>query len=283
MTGYSPTVRRRRLSAALRQARQQANLRADVVARQLGWQASKVTRIERNEWRLPSVSDVTDLMDVYGITDEAVRQALIRLAREARQRGWWEEFGDVLGGTLAEFEAEATSIRTFEALLVPGLLQTAEYAAAVFRGGMVVDEAIIARRVQARLARQQILERANPPTLWVVIDEAALRKHVGGPAVMRDQIHHLVEVAARPNIAIQVLPDAAGAHAAMTGPFAILSYATLEDADLVYIETGATGDLYLETTQEVERYRLKYDHVCASALSADASVAYLQDLVEQLK
>lgn len=281
--GHSPTVRRRRLSAALRQAREQAGLTADAAAKQIGWPASKVTRIERNEWRRPTVSDVTDLLDVYGVTDDAKRQAMSALARQARERGWWEEFRDELGGSLVEFETEASQIRTFEALLVPGLLQTADYARAVFIGGQVLDPVTVERRVQARMARQQILERDYPPTLWVVIDEAALVKHVGGPATMREQLRHLATMAARPNIGIQVLPNAVGAHAAMTGPFAILSYPNADDADLVYVETGADGDLYLEGPQEVERYTLRYDHVRASALSADISAAYLVDLARQLK
>ncbi|MER5645523.1 helix-turn-helix transcriptional regulator [Streptosporangium sp. NPDC002524] len=281
---YSPTVRRRRLSAALRRAREEANLTADAAAKLLRWPASKVTRIERNEWRRPTVSDVTDLLDIYGVTDGAVRLAMTTLARQARERGWWEgEMKAELGGSLVEFETEASRIRTFQALLVPGLLQTADYARAVFRGGMVLDETMVERRVQARLARQRILERDQPPVFWAVIDEAALAKHVGGPATMREQLRHLIEMAARPNIGIQVLPNVVGAHAAMTGSFVILAYATPDDSELVYIETGASGDLYIESPEEIERYTLKYDHVRASALSADASVSYLADLVEQLK
>lgn len=284
MTTYSPTVRRRRLSAALRRAREDAGITADAAAKQLGWPASKVTRIERNEWRRPTVSDVTDLLDVYGVTDGAVRQAMTMLARQARERGWWEgELKAELGGSLVEFETEASQIRMFQALLVPGLLQTAAYARAVFKGGMVLDEDVIDRHVQARLARQQVLKRDNPPIVWAVIDEAALVKHVGGPAVMRDQLHHLIEVAAHPNVGIQVLPNAVGAHASMTGPFTILSYATPDDPELVYIETGAKGDLYIESPEEVKHYTVKYDHLRASAISADASVAYLTDMIKQIK
>lgn len=284
MTTYSPTVRRRRLSAALRRAREDAGITADAAAKQLGWPASKVTRIERNEWRRPTVSDVTDLLDVYGVTDGAVRQAMTMLARQARERGWWEgELKAELGGSLVEFETEASQIRMFQALLIPGLLQTAAYARAVFKGGMVLDGDVIDRHVQARLARQQVLKRDNPPIVWAVIDEAALVKHVGGPAVMRDQLHHLIEVAAHPNVGIQVLPNAVGAHASMTGPFTILSYATPDDPELVYIETGAKGDLYIESPEEVKHYTVKYDHLRASAISADASVAYLTDMIKQIK
>lgn len=274
---YSPTVRRRRLSAALRQFRTQAGMNAEEVARRLEWAPSKVTRIERNEWRLPSVRDVRDLLDVYGVEDQAQRDAILALTRQARQRGWWEEYKDVLGGAMPGFEAEAAAILTYEALLVPGLLQTPAYAAAVFRGGQVVDDDLVGRRVEARLARQQILERDDPPKLWAVIDEAALVKHVGGVEVMREQIHHIIALASRPNIAVQVLPNAVGAHAAMENAFRILQFSAPEDPTLVHVET-ITGDLFIEEPDQVSSYTLVYDHVRASALSADASVTYLEDL-----
>lgn len=277
---HSPTVKRRRLSIALRNLRDDAGLTADEVATRLGWQGSKVTRIERNQWKLPSGDDVRDLLDVYGVTDEATRQAMVTLAREARMRGWWEEYKDVLGGSLPEFEAEACEIHTYQALYVPGLLQTPEYAAAIFKAGQVLDDAHIQRRVTARMARQQILERANPPMIWAVIDEAALTKHVGGVDAMRDQLRHLRDMAERPNITVQVLPDTVGAHAGMNGPFTILVYASPDDPMLVYIEMGPAGDLYLEQQEEVARYRLKCYQVRASALSEEDSAAYLEKLIK---
>jgi transcriptional regulator with XRE-family HTH domain len=283
MTTYSPTVRRRRLSALLRHYREQTGKRADEVARILEWTPSKVTRIERNEWKLPSVGDVKYLLDVYGVTDPVEREAVLKLAREARQRGWWEEYKDVFaGGSLPEFEAEAQRILTYKTLLIPGLLQTADYARAVFRGGMVVEDELVERRVEARLERQRILNQDAPPHLWAVIDEAALVKHVGGVETMRAQIHHVIEMAARSNIAVQVLPHAVGAHAAMENSFTILEFGNTEDPSLVYIEM-LTGDAYLEMPDQVSRYTLAYDHVRASALSVDASVAYLADLADQLK
>ncbi|MFC5946426.1 Scr1 family TA system antitoxin-like transcriptional regulator, partial [Micromonospora harpali] len=173
---YSPTVRRRRLSNALRQFRETAGLDSKEAARRLGWQPSKVTRIERDEWRRPTINDVMDLLDVYGVTDETRRQAIIALARESRRRGWWEEeFKDILGGALVGLEWEASEIQTFEAMLIPGLLQTADYARAVFKGGRVMERGDIERLTEARLARQRILDREDPPSFWAVIDEAALR------------------------------------------------------------------------------------------------------------
>ncbi|WP_225878410.1 helix-turn-helix domain-containing protein [Spongiactinospora rosea] len=281
---YSPTVRRRRLSSLLRRLRQDAGLHADEVARRLEWTASKLTRMERNEWKLPSVRDVRDLLDVYGVTDPSLREAVIALAREARQRGWWEEYKDVfLVGALPEFETEASEIRAFQALLVPGLLQTPDYAAAVFRGGgRAIDDAKVRRRVEARMARQQIFERNDPPVFRAVIDEAALAKHVGGADVMRKQILHIADMATRSHIDVHVVPNGMGAHAALDNPFTILRFATPEDPSLVHVGTVA-GDLFLEKTDDVRSYTLAYDHVRASALSADASLAYLAELADRFR
>ncbi|MEV5412688.1 helix-turn-helix transcriptional regulator [Thermopolyspora sp. NPDC052614] len=281
---YSPTVRRRRLSLALLQFRRDAGLRAEEAARRLGWQASKITRIERNEWRRPNLSDVLDLLDAYEVTDESTRQAIITLTREARKRGWWEEtqYRDILGAALIGLEWEASEIRTFETVLVPGLFQTRDYAAAVFRAGRVMDEQEVQRQVEARLTRQQLLDRDDPPAFWVIIDEAALRKHVGGPEVMRGQLRHLRALAERPNIGLQVLPDTAGAHMSMNGPFTILDYRDDRDLSIVYVEVGRPGDLFLEAPEDVGHYRRKYEYLQGSALSVEESAAYLDKLMNLL-
>ncbi len=278
---HSPTVRRRRLSKALRRFREEAGLTADEVARALDWAGSKVTRIERNEWRRPSVRDVRDMLRLYGIDDAATIDAMEALAREARQHGWWEEYKDVLGGALPEFEAEASEIHTIQTLIVPGLLQTPEYATAVFRGGQVVDAAGIQRRVAARMSRQRSRDRADQPTFWAVIDEAALRKKVGGVATMQDQLRHLRTMAERPNITIQVLTDDAGAHASMSGPCTILTFRAEDDPALVYIETAA-GELFLEQPGDVARYADRCNHVRASALPEERSAAYLDRLIKHI-
>ncbi|MDF5758782.1 helix-turn-helix transcriptional regulator [Spongiactinospora sp. TRM90649] len=281
---YSPTVRRRRLSNALKQFREAANMDSKEAAKRLGWQPSKVTRIERDEWRRPTVNDVMDLLDIYEVTDEATCNAMITLARESRRRGWWEEeYKDILGGALVGLEWEANDIEAFELALIPGLLQTADYATAVFKGGRVSEPAPIQRMVEARLARQRILTRENPPMFWAVIDEAALRKHVGGPAVMREQLHHLCRMAERPNIGIQVLLDTVGAHTAMTCGFTILDYEAPEDPTIIYVEAGAAGDLFLEKPEAVAAYRDSYGYLRASALSVEASAAYIEGLAKQLK
>jgi hypothetical protein len=150
----------------------------------------------------------------------------------------------------------------------------------MFKGGRVLEDAQIRRRVEARLARQAVLRDATPPSLWAVIDEAALTKTVGGPSVMQEQLRHLIEMCAEPNINVQVLPNSAGAHAAMDGAFTILDFPDQSDASIVYLET-ATSDLYLETPEELERYKLIFDLIRSSALSPDSSLAYLTNLLDR--
>jgi transcriptional regulator with XRE-family HTH domain len=275
----SPTVRKRRLSLALRQLRHDAGLTAVEVARHLSWPQSKITRIENNQWKRPSVRDVGDLLDIYGVTDDRVRQDLISLALEGRQTGWWAEYGDVFMGNLPGLEAEASRIRTFEGLVIPGLLQTPGYAEAICIGGppaLGAQRASVERRVEARMARQRILADVE---LHAVIDEAALRKHVGGRAVMREQLARIVELAARPNVDIQVMPNSAGAHYSLGSSFVILDFE--DDPSAVYVETVASGS-YLEEKVQVEHYMLIYDAVTESALSGDEAVAFIGEIIRQL-
>jgi transcriptional regulator with XRE-family HTH domain len=274
MTG-SPTVKRRRLSQELRLLRLLAGFNVTEAARRLEWDASKVTRMERGQWRLPSVHDVRLLLDLYGVTEESRREVMVTLAREARQRGWWEKYQDVFQSSLPDFESGASVLRTYEIVLIPGLLQTEEYARAIWRAGRVMDEALIDRHVAARLARQRLLTREDPPSMIALIDEAALRKQVGGGNVMKAQIRRLAELAARPNITIQIVPDAAGAHPALEGAFVILDFP--EDPSLVYTVT-TTESVWLEKPEDYERYGLIFSHVMASALSPDESVRHLTSL-----
>ncbi|WP_326644453.1 helix-turn-helix domain-containing protein [Streptosporangium sp. NBC_01755] len=280
MTSNSPTVKRRKLSQTLRQLRKEAGFSVTEAGRRLEWDASKVSRMERNEWRLPSVHDIRLLLDLYGITDEDQREAMITLARESRQRGWWEKYQDVFRGSLPDFESGASSIRTWQIVLIPGLLQTEGYVRALWRAARVLDETLVERHVQARLTRQEILFRENPPTLLALIDEAALRKSIGGAEVMREQISHLIEMAARPNIIIRIVPDSAGAHPALEGSFVILDFPS--DPSLIYTVT-ATESLWLEQPLEYQRYTIILDYVMGLALSPDESVQHMAKLVEQLK
>ena len=277
ITTYSPTIKRRRLSDRLRELREAKALTATEAAKRLGWDPSKVARLERYRWKLPSARDVGDMLDLYGVTGEGERQELLTLAKEARQRGWWEAYSDVFTSSLPDFEAGASAIRTYEALLVPGLLQTAAYARAVWLAGRVLEEAAVDRQVQGRIARQQILDRDDPVRLVTLIDEAALLKLVGGPEVMAEQIRHLIAMAARPEITIRVVPNSVGAHAGLNGSFAILDFA--EYPSLVYSAT-ATDLLWQERQTDYQRYTLIFDDVSNLALSAEESVRHMGRLVD---
>ncbi|QYC40223.1 hypothetical protein Nocox_13025 [Nonomuraea coxensis DSM 45129] len=277
----SPTVRRRRLSAELVRLREQAGLSVEEAGRRLEWSRGRLNKMEANKWTRPDLGNIRALLDLYSVSDQAQREAILALARQSREKGWWAKYQDIWRGSLPGFEAEASMISTYENLRVPGLFQTADYATAIFRGSQVLGDDQIHRRVEARLARQGVLHGEAPPTLWTVIDEAALTKAVGGPSVMRNQLQHIVEVASRPNVFVQVLPDSVGAHAAMDGPFTILDFPEQGDQSLVYIET-ATSDLYLEAREELARYRLIFDLIRSSALSPDSSMTYLAKLIERL-
>ncbi|MEU4410601.1 helix-turn-helix transcriptional regulator [Streptosporangium sp. NPDC023963] len=281
MTG-SPTIKRRRLSAELIRLREQAGLTHDEVARRLEWSRGRLTHMEQNKWVLPDIGNVRLLLDLYNVVDPAVREAILDLARQSRERGWWAKYKDVFGGSLPGFEAEATQIRTIELVTIPGLLQTADYATAIFQAGQVLDQTAVQRRVEARLARQAILSRDNPPQIWAVIDEAALRKMVGGPKVMAEQLGHLADMAMRPNIAVQVLPDSIGAHAAMGSGFVILDFAGDLDPSIVYLETP-TDNLFLERPEEIQAYTLTFNRVVAAALTVEESVRYVAALADQLR
>lgn len=274
---YSPSVRRRRLSALLRQLREERGLRIDDVNKRLEWASGKLSRMERNEWKRPSIRDMQDLAGVYQLGDE-MKDALVSLAREARTRGWWVDYKDILRGGLADFEGGASMIRSYESIIIPGLLQTPQYASAILRGGRLLADEEITRKVAARMQRQSILDQDNPPRLWVVIDEAALAKSVGGREVMQQQIRHLIEMAERPNVDVQVVRNEVGSHAAMDGAFVILDFPTPEDLPLAYIET-ATEDLYVENPEAIQQYVSIFGHTCGVADSPEDTAVFLRSLL----
>lgn len=280
----SPTARARRLRYELRRLREEAGLTHSEVAHRLEWSPSKLSRIETGQSRV-NTGDVADLLGVYGISDETSREALIQLAREARRRGWWTRYTDVLGsGTYIGLEAEASAIHTFESQFVPGLLQTEDYARAVISDGQVrPDPEDVERRVTARMARKELFTRPEPPELWAVLDESVILRPVGGPAVMRDQLRHLIEVSTRPNatVTLQILPLSTGAHPGMNGPFVILRFQNPKDPPMVHLET-ATDGLYLEEPPDVERYTLRFNHLVARALGPNESRAMIAGLAERM-
>ena len=280
----SPTARARRLRHELRRLREEAGLTHGEVAHRLEWSPSKLSRIENGQSRV-NTGDVADLLAVYGVSDAATREALIQLAREARRRGWWTRYTDVLGsGTYIGLEAEASAIHTFESQFVPGLLQTEDYARAVISGGQVrPDPEAVERRVAARMARQELFTRPEPPEIWAVLDESVILRPVGGPDVMRDQLRHLIEVSTRTNpvVTLQILPLSTGAHPGMSGSFVILSFQNPKDPPMIYLET-ATDGLYLEEPPDIERYTLRFNHLVARALGPNESRAMITGLAEQM-
>lgn len=273
--GNSPTVRRRRLAAELRRLREKAQLTIEDVAEKLQCSSSKISRIETEHVGV-SPKDARELLKLYGVPDDQL-EALVQLSREARKKGWWHAYHEVFTGAFVGLEAEASSFRAYQALLVPGLLQTTDYMRAVIRAARPeATTAQVDKRVQARLARQQLLVEPDPPRYWAIVDEAVLCRSVGGARVMREQLNRLVERAALPHVTIQVLPFASGAHAGMEGPFLILGFPEQADPDVVFVENTTVG-LYLEEPPEILRYTLMFDHLRAAALSPDESLVRITE------
>jgi transcriptional regulator with XRE-family HTH domain len=270
-----PTARLRRLAAELRRLRSGAELSREDVAAQTGINKATLYRIETAKAR-PQARTLRALLDLYQV-DEAKREELAVLLREANQQGWLQTFEGELPDRYSAFigfESEAAKILTYEALLIPGLLQTEDYARAVIRGMLpqATDDEVEAR-VTARMQRQQVLE-GDQLRFWVVIDEAALRRSVGNTTVLKAQIEHLQKIARRPNVTLQVLPFDAGPHPALLGAFITLKFGDIGAPDMVYIESEA-GDLFLDDESTSERYNATFEHLRATALSPTASVDFL--------
>lgn len=268
--GHSPTVRRRRLAAELRRLREKAQLTIEDVAEKLECSTSKISRIETEHVGV-TPKDARELLKLYGVPDDQL-EALVQLSKEARKKGWWHAYNEVFTGAFVGLEAEASSLRAYQALLVPGLMQTQDYMRAVIRAARPdATAAQVDKRVKARLARQQLITETDPPSYWAVIDEAVLCRSVGGGDVMRSQLEWLAARATLPHVTIQVLPFAAGAHAGMEGPFLILGFPEQADPDVVYVDNTTAG-IYLEEPAEILRYTLMFDHLRAAAMSPDESL-----------
>jgi transcriptional regulator with XRE-family HTH domain len=279
----SPTVKRRRLAAELRAMREQAAMTIEAVARQLEWSTAKISRIE-NARTSVMPRDVKYLLRVYGIPEGSeVFQTLTTLARESRQKGWWQSFGDAVPeefSTYVGLEASVSSLRTYEAEYIPGLLQTEDYARAVIRASMLTAPAeSVDQHVAVRMARQERLGSDDAPALWAVLNEAVIRRVVGGVPVMREQLGRLLEAAESPAVTLQVLPFTAGAHPGMDGAFMILQFPG--DPDVVYIHYH-TGTIYLEKGADTGAYSLMFDHLRAAALAPDASRALITRVQDEL-
>ena len=281
----SPTVKRRRLAAELRHLREAAGLTIDEVAERLEWSTAKISRIENARVSvLPR--DVKFLLTVYGLTEtDDPWDVLTSLARESRQKGWWQQYGEAVPDWFEVYvglEAEATTIWEYDAEFVPGVLQTKEYARAVHRAQLMTATADeIDRLVSVRLARQELLTSDDAPQLWLVLNEAVIRRAVGGRDTMRAQLERLIEASNLPNVTLQIVPFSAGAHPAMDGSFNLLSFRDPTDPNIVYIEYH-TGALYLEKPADVTRYSLMFDHLRAAALPVDASRDNMARVAEEL-
>jgi transcriptional regulator with XRE-family HTH domain len=281
---HSPTVRRRQLIAELKRLREASGLTQEEVAERLDWHATKVFRIETGRTG-PHPNDVRVMLDVYGLTDREQREALVQLAKDARQHGWWYSYRDVLASRYEMYiglESEASTIRNFQLAVIPGLVQTPDYARALVRGGRFeLDADAVDRLVEVRLTRQQLLTKPDRPRFWVILDEAAIRRTIGGAEVMRAQLDYLNEVAGQSKTTVQVVPYGAGAHPGTTGSFVVLGFPAPADPDVVYLETIG-GNLYVDKPEEVQLYAAAFDQLRAVALSPDDTRAMLRAVSRDL-
>ncbi|WP_181806614.1 helix-turn-helix domain-containing protein [Streptomyces shenzhenensis] len=280
-----PAVRRRKLGAELRTLRTGAGLTSGEAARLVGWHQSKVSRIETGASGVKP-ADVRLLLDAYGVVEGQLRELLLVLAGSEDTAGrhhWWHAYRGVLPPAYRDFislESQAGAMRTLETLVVPGLLQTPEYARAVTRAAVDRrDDEALDTLVEVRLARQDVLHSDPPLELNAVLDEAVLRREVGGPGVMARQLARLVEAARLPQVRLQVLPFAAGAHIGITGPFVIFSFPSTSDLDVVVIDQ-LTSSLYLERKEDLQAYTEAFDTLRIHALSPEDSLDYIAAIAD---
>jgi hypothetical protein len=272
------------LGAQLRRLRESQGITRDAAGYHIRGSESKISRLELGRVGFKR-RDVEDLLSFYGVTDDAERAPLLDLAREANLPGWWQSYSDVLPGWFQQFvdlEEAAEQIRTYEVQFVPGLFQTEDYARAVITSQRGVPPAVVERRVRVRMARQEaLLARADPPKLWVVVDEAALRRPIGGPKVMRTQLEHLVAMTARQNVSLQVMPFAFGGHAAEGGAFSILRFRENDLPDVVYVEQLG-GAVYMDKREDVERYWDVMTRLSIDSSKPAETTTILTDLIEKV-
>ena len=279
MAGRSPKVRRRRLGIELRQLREGAQYTIEQVAARLEVSDSKISRIENGQVGA-TPRDVRDMAALYGVTGQRMEN-LMQLARETREKPWWHEYGDLVID-YAAYEAEASSILLFSPMLVPGLLQTADYARAIIRAiHFDMPPEKVERLVEFRMKRQTLLTEPNAPTLWAVIDEAVLCRMIGGTKVMHQQIKNLIEVASMPNVTLQVLPFSGGAHAGLDGPFYVIRFFEPTDRDMIYFE-HTRWEHYLDDPETIKVHLSLFDHIRAAALKPDDSIKRLIDRADEL-
>ena len=279
--GTGPTVRRMLIGARLRQLRIERGLSREAAGQAIRASEWKIHRLEHGQVGFKD-RDVMDLLGFYGVSDPEEVATIVTLAREANAPGWWHSYGDVLPPwfrAYVDLESAATLIRTYEGQLVPGLLQTEDYAHALMRGALFdASPEETQRRITLRVRRQEVLTRPGGPRLWAVLDEAALRRRVGSPKVMRAQVERLIEATKLPHVILQVLPFGAGAHPAMAGAFSLLRFAEEELPDVVYVEHLSSA-LYLDRRDDVEQYLHVMEDLCVRAEPPNRTVETLSEIV----
>jgi hypothetical protein len=279
--GLGPTVPRMLLGIQLHRFREAAGVSPEAAGFEIRASRSKISRMENGRVRFKE-RDVTDLLTLYGVTDAKTRDGMVTLVRQANAPGWWSVYGDIMADWFEAYvglEMAASVIRTFELQFVHGLFQTEEYARAVtLLGHTTASAEEIDRRVNMRLKRQDLLTGAEPPQVWSVIDEGALRRPVGGAAVMQAQLKRLIEVTAMRHVTVQVVPFSRGGHAAAGGSFTVLRFGEPEVPDVVYIEQ-LTSALYLDKREDVDHYMEVMNHLSTEALTPAASARFLAEII----
>ena len=281
--GRGPTVRRMLVGSKLRRLRTDIGLSREEAAQAIRASEWKIHRLENGQVGFKE-RDLVDLLARYGVSDPDEIDELLTMAREANTPGWWQHYGDVLPQwfrTYVDLESAAALIRTYEGQFVPGLLQTDDYMRAVIHDASLESSEEVGRRVRLRMARQTLLTREHPPRLWAVVDEAALRRPVGGPGVMRGQLERLLDAAKLPNVTLQILPFDTGAHPAMVGSFSILRFPDRELPDVVYLEQ-LTNAVYLDKRAEVERYLDVMELLCVDSQPPAKTVDVLTKILHKL-
>ncbi|MGH8931871.1 MAG: helix-turn-helix domain-containing protein [Egibacteraceae bacterium] len=281
--GGGPTVLRILLGAQLRRLREAMGLTREAAGYTIRASESKMSRLELGRVSFKE-RDVADLLILYGVTDADERDSLLSLARQANEPGWWHRYSDLLPSWFQAYvglEEAASRIRTYEVQLVPGLLQTEEYARAVTAQGLETKSPEeVDRWVSLRMRRQRLLTRAGAPRLWAVVDEAALRRPIGGRDVMRGQLEHLIAVTKMPNVTLQLMPFHSGGHPAEGGAFVIFRFAEPDLPDVVYLEQLASA-LYLDKRDDVDRYAEVMDRLSIQAESPDKSAEIIEKILTE--
>jgi transcriptional regulator with XRE-family HTH domain len=276
MADLSPTIRQRELGIRLREYRTAKGLTVENVAKELLCSPAKISRAETGA-RRATLRDVRDLCQIYEV-DAKTSAELMELAREARQPGWWTKYDDLKIAPLIGMEQAATAITSFGMYFFPALLQSEDYARAIIRGiAPQIEPDVISQRVEARMIRQKLLQAPKPPKYRVLLDEAVLHRHIGGPAVMKAQLDKVLSLMQEERAAVQIIPYEAGAYGASDSNFTYLEFGSAKLPDLVFVE-GLVSQLYLERPDELERYSEALDYLRDEALNLRDSAKKIKEI-----